>query len=1061
MSLANPIPRQTRQAFLIATAAQSVFGPLDFVLFDAADMQVRVKAPAAPDYTLLGPGTFTVTPAAPATAFPAKPTVTLVTPRGAGDLVWIKGARIGSRTTDVTRAGVLQSQPLEGELDRAVATEQELRRDIDALIAGGADLATASGIGNDSTVPGGSVAEALNTLTSLINYHFDTIAALQAANVPAPVMVIELRGYYAIGDGGQHRRKRDNTGDISSADGAKWRVSENDANVKMFGAKGSFSNVDEDINAQAFAAASAWLPANGGTMGVPYGRYHTSGPFANLLNKYCIQFVGAGPAGSARATVAASEIVYTGTTGPLVRIDGTNSVQFKRLGFTYNSAAYVNGADLIDTRTTNVNTGVTFDTLFEDCVFSGWNTSSRNARLLNIGKSIKTTINRCYLNNAWYGIAGAVMADQSDFCNNVRIVDTEFDAAMLLPILGGGLDWRLESVISEPPQGQGQAGATPLNFLMASPYGLFGLLCDGVSLQDGGNNIGAWLNFKDASYLGAQGPVASLTVIRSTFQCGNNAAGGFAISAGAAGIFGGLIEGCNLNRLNNIGFIEGAANITNVRIANNYPTTSLGSNAGKIFAGGVYPVGASEYDDNDGNGVQRAIGFSVPSGGTGRTTFTAHGIVLGEGTSPLAVTAAMTGGQLLVGQTGADPLPKTVSGDITLDNTGAAAIGAHKVTRAMQAQGAARSVTGVTGNATADLADIQGTASQFLGVNSAGTAVAFQTMSGDGTLAGGALTISKTGGASFAPIATSGSASDLSAGTVPAARLPNPSASTLGGVQSITATASQFLTSISTLGVPSKAQPSVTDLSDGSSGTGAVARVGAPTFTGTPTAPGVTSTDTVTVDKAGGNLITARYNSGNARIGFYAGGSSGAPAIGYNITFNAGNTFNIDKTGDWWLWGNVGGSGAYAVAMSAGNGTAGANADYSANAWLGLTNAGVLSTYGPLYVRNIIATLQGSVALANGLNSNIAKPTTSWVKLTGPTGAFSVGGFTGGVDGSEIDVFNSVAQAMTIVNEDASSTAGNRISTLTGANVVLRAGTSAARFKYDAGNARWILISTN
>lgn len=56
-------------------------------------------------------------------------------------------------------------------------------------------------------------------------------------------------------------------------------------------------------------------------------------------------------------------------------------------------------------------------------------------------------------------------------------------------------------------------------------------------------------------------------------------------------------------------------------------------------------------------------------------------------------------------------------------------------------------------------------------------------------------------------------ASNLSTGTVPAARLPNPSASTLGGVQSKAAVSNQFLTSISTSGVPASAQPAFTDIS--------------------------------------------------------------------------------------------------------------------------------------------------------------------------------------------------------------------------------------------------------
>jgi hypothetical protein len=63
--------------------------------------------------------------------------------------------------------------------------------------------------------------------------------------------------------------------------------------------------------------------------------------------------------------------------------------------------------------------------------------------------------------------------------------------------------------------------------------------------------------------------------------------------------------------------------------------------------------------------------LSVARGGTGAGTFTAHGIMLGEGTGALVPTAAMTDGQLLVGQTGADPLPRTVSGDVTVAASGA------------------------------------------------------------------------------------------------------------------------------------------------------------------------------------------------------------------------------------------------------------------------------------------------------------------------------------------------------------------------------------------------------
>ncbi len=81
----------------------------------------------------------------------------------------------------------------------------------------------------------------------------------------------------------------------------------------------------------------------------------------------------------------------------------------------------------------------------------------------------------------------------------------------------------------------------------------------------------------------------------------------------------------------------------------------------------------------------------VANGGSGAATFTNHGILLGQGASAFAVTAAMTDGQLLVGQTGADPLPKTMSGDATLAASGALTIANSAVTLAKIANAAASS----------------------------------------------------------------------------------------------------------------------------------------------------------------------------------------------------------------------------------------------------------------------------------------------------------------------------------------------------------------------------------
>ena len=52
---------------------------------------------------------------------------------------------------------------------------------------------------------------------------------------------------------------------------------------------------------------------------------------------------------------------------------------------------------------------------------------------------------------------------------------------------------------------------------------------------------------------------------------------------------------------------------------------------------------------------------TVANGGTGASTLTTHGVLVGQGTSALHSTAAGTNGQLLVGSTGADPAFATLT----------------------------------------------------------------------------------------------------------------------------------------------------------------------------------------------------------------------------------------------------------------------------------------------------------------------------------------------------------------------------------------------------------------
>lgn len=100
---------------------------------------------------------------------------------------------------------------------------------------------------------------------------------------------------------------------------------------------------------------------------------------------------------------------------------------------------------------------------------------------------------------------------------------------------------------------------------------------------------------------------------------------------------------------------------------------------------------------------------------------------------------------------------------------------------------------------------------------------------------------------SLATVATSGSASDLSAGTLPAARLPNPSGSSLGGVQSLAVTTHLYMTGISTSGVPTTAHPACADLSDAGSGCSGSSSTPVHSFTAYFNSPGTALTSGQTV----------------------------------------------------------------------------------------------------------------------------------------------------------------------------------------------------------------------
>jgi hypothetical protein len=150
------------------------------------------------------------------------------------------------------------------------------------------------------------------------------------------------------------------------------------------------------------------------------------------------------------------------------------------------------------------------------------------------------------------------------------------------------------------------------------------------------------------------------------------------------------------------------------------------------------------------------------------------------------------------------------------------------------------------------------------------------------------------------PNADTTNASNITSGTLPAARLPNPTSAALGGVKSLAAVSHQFLTSIGTDGAPTQAQPAAADLSNGVTGTGSVVLATSPTLVtpalGTPSAATLTNATGLPISTGVSGLATgvaaflATPSSANLRAvitdevgtgaAYFVGGALGTPASG-------------------------------------------------------------------------------------------------------------------------------------------------------------------------------------
>ncbi len=147
-------------------------------------------------------------------------------------------------------------------------------------------------------------------------------------------------------------------------------------------------------------------------------------------------------------------------------------------------------------------------------------------------------------------------------------------------------------------------------------------------------------------------------------------------------------------------------------------------------------------------------------------------------------------------------------------------------------------------------------------------------LAGNTTTTKECLSQTGTGSGSAAPAWAQVAFADLS-GSATGAQLPNPSASTLGGVESIAAVTHNFLTSISTSGVPTQAQPAFTDIS------GSVAASQMPALTGdVTTSAGAVATSLVATSNSTLTTLSGLTTASSlVTVGSITSGTWGGTAI--------------------------------------------------------------------------------------------------------------------------------------------------------------------------------------
>ncbi len=419
--------------------------------------------------------------------------------------------------------------------------------------------------------------------------------------------------------------------------------------------------------------------------------------------------------------------------------------------------------------------------------------------------------------------------------------------------------------------------------------------------------------------------------------------------------------------------------------------------------------------------IALAIPVTVPDGGTGDTTLTAHAVLLGEGVSAVGFAATGTSGQLLIDQgAGADPAFEPVSGDITITNNGVTAL-KNTGTAGTYGQVTTDAQGRVTSGTTNDVA--------HGGTGQVTAGAAFNALS-PLTTKGDIISYSTTN--TRLPVGSDGQVLTADSAQTLGVKWNTPA--TGGTVTSVAMTVPTFL---SVAGSP------IT-----TSGTLAVTLSG----TALPILNGGTGQTTAS---AAFNALSPMTAVGDLIVGGTAGAGTRL-AVG---TANQILSVNTGGTTEEWRTLVAGTSGTdFAVAFASGTTTLNLP-DASATARGVVTTgtqtiAGVKTFTGSSTTLNELNVASTTDSSSTGTVNNLSV-TTGLYKFTASTTITLTGVVAPSADGMQFTLYNGTGNTLIIEPENGGSTAANRIDTGTGTNIFLGAN-GIAYFVY--AGARWCVI---